>query len=99
MRLTIILLLVSSVCFGQASGDELVMSKDSKKIGTKSIAVDSLNIPVFSTKEVMGYLIRINNKLTALRELELISAKDSEKIVLELNKIIAEMDKKRKGIK
>lgn len=65
----------------------------------KLSSADSLLIPVFSTQEVYDYLIRINKKLSALLQLEYISKANYESLTAELNKIVAEMDKKRKGIK
>lgn len=104
MRFTIILLLVSVVCLGQGkkdikniksySGPEVFASDTTSLKQTK---VDSLAIPIFSTKEVMDFLIRINKKALAIKELELSGDVGYEKLVIELNKIIAEMDKKRKG--
>lgn len=138
MRLLIISLFVSAVCFGQKNvntgivngnvGDNgTILVKDGKQIGYKSLkdttafqdiknsdmqsvpkvnstsgklsSADSLLIPVFSTKEVVDYLIRINRKLSALLQLEYISQANYESLTAELNKIAFEMDKKRKGIK
>lgn len=124
MRILIISLFVSAVCFGQG---QTVLVKDGKKIEYKALkdttvfqdiknadmqfvpkvnstsgklsSADSLLIPVFSTKDVMDYLYRIEKVAASIKNLRLPNDQEYAQLTAELNAIIKEMDKKRKGIK
>lgn len=96
----IIAILFSIACIAQDPNHQSkVMPYYAKDTTQKKVSVDSLAIPIFSTKDVMGYLTRINNKSLAIKELDLSKTEAYDQLVKELNKIIGEMDKKRKGIK
>lgn len=113
MRLTIILLLVSSVCFGQGvsfSGDApggQVMTKTGEKIKftpirdtiPKPTIMDTLKAPLISILEVQDFLINIDRKLIAMLELDLIKESEFKQLRAELNKVVAVLEKKRKTFK
>lgn len=107
MRLTIILLLVSSVCFGQPPFKDAYINNQTKGTDTikstsgKLSSADSLALPIFSTKEVMDYIYRIEKVAASIKNLPIRLTGDQEynQLVTELSAIIKEMDKKRKGIK
>lgn len=129
MRLTIILLLVSAVCFGQEPASNPISIPDDGKVGAsnpieikgdnskvgaynpievndtpkvkaaKLTAADSLALPIFSTKEVMNYMLRIEKVAASIKNLRLTNDQEYNQLTAELNAIIKEMDKKRKTFK
>lgn len=94
----IIAICFSVVCFGQSKATTITNINEPSEVDSVLIQkrIDSLNMKVFSTKEVTDYLIRINNKALALKELDFINETAYGKLVTELNKIMQEMDKKRR---
>lgn len=85
MRFIIIsfLMISSAVCFSQTEN--------------KTSKVDSMNMKVFSMKDLNDYLIRIDKVAASLKNIRLSKEEDYKQIVTELNLIYAEADKKRKS--
>lgn len=110
MRLTIILLLVSAVCFGQGKpsvipttnsrtiSGSIIDDLDSSKT-TKPTTMDTLKAPLISILEVQDFLFAINRKFVAMRELDLIKENEYKQLIGELNKIVAVLEKKKKTFK
>lgn len=58
--------------------------------------VDSMDMKVFSMRELNEYLSRINTIAASVKNLKQPKSEDYKEIVLELNAISAEADRKRR---
>lgn len=94
MRFIIIslLMIISVVCFGQTAN----VDSSVKHVG-KTAKIDSLDMKVFSIRDVNSYLLRIDKVAASLKNLRLSKEDDYKQLVTELNLILAEADKKRKS--
>lgn len=93
MKLLIALMFLSGVCFGQGKIKDSVVVDGT---GADMRTIDSLNLKVFSTNDLMSYLTKVHRKVLAMKELDLIKDKEFDQLIKVLNEIIAEADKKRR---
>lgn len=98
MKSIIILLLVSSVAFGQYEGPVQMPMKE-RWSDTAKQKIDTLNAPILSINEVMSFLNSINKKLSAVKELDLPKDQEYNEMVKELNRIVGILEKKKKAFK
>lgn len=110
MRLLIISFFISLSCFGQeriawvddgpAKPDRAFDVNNGYALDTaKKKMVDTLNVPILSINEVMGFLNSINKKLSAVKELDLPKDQEYNELVKELNRIVGILEKKKKAFK
>lgn len=96
MKLLIALMFVSGVCFGQV-GDTILVHGNDKLIAVKKLSsTDSLDLKVFSTRDVREYVGKIYDTVKSQKVLKYIGAKQHDELVAVLNEILADADKKRK---
>lgn len=65
----------------------------------KPTTMDTLKAPLISILEVQNFLINIDRKLVAMRELDLIKENEFKQLRGELNKVVAVLEKKKKTFK